>query len=413
MKYNGLVILLILFISISVSAQDQTNYIRQFQDLAIAEMLRTGIPASIKLAQAIHESNCGKSELAARANNHFGIKCGGDWRGKSFHKEDDDYQNGKLIKSCFRHFNSVMESYIAHSDFLTDPAKSGRYGSLFQLQPTDYKSWARGLSRAGYATDPQYANRLIDIIEKHELYRFDNEYESVTVSKSPPSSSGVTIVRYQNDVRYATAIVGDNVMILASRHDVQPAQLVRYNDDISSKDQNLIAGTKVYLQPKRGKYQGTQQHHLVKVGDDMVSISQQYGIKLEALLKRNGLQRHDVPMPRQKIALKGKNKSTPKTINPYEVPTTLPARENTNPAAPSDVVYVTHTPKTEPNQNGGPNVATVEVVRMPAGDAAHIVTKGETLYRIAREYGLTVDELKKRNNLSADTIRIGQKLSVK
>ncbi|HJW29100.1 MAG TPA: glucosaminidase domain-containing protein, partial [Saprospiraceae bacterium] len=132
-------------------AQDTDAYIRNFKDIAVAEMLRTGIPASIKLAQAMVESNCGTSELACKANNHFGIKCGGDWCGKTFRKEDDDYKDGELTKSCFREFKSPLESYVAHSDFLTDPKKATRYGPLFQLKPTDYKAWAYGLLKAGYA----------------------------------------------------------------------------------------------------------------------------------------------------------------------------------------------------------------------------------------------------------------------
>ena len=150
-------------------SQDNTTYINLYKDLAVAEMIRTGIPASIKLAQAMLESNCGRSELACKANNHFGIKCGNDWNGNHFKKEDDDYEDGQLVKSCFREFRTVYDSYVAHSDFLTDPAKSARYGFLFDLKTTDYQGWANGLSRAGYATDPQYANRLISLIEKYHL----------------------------------------------------------------------------------------------------------------------------------------------------------------------------------------------------------------------------------------------------
>lgn len=104
-------------------AQDAKTYIQNYKEIAVAEMLRTGIPASIKLAQGMVESNCGTSELACKANNHFGIKCGGDWSGKSFHKEDDDYKDGELTKSCFREFKTPFDSYVAHSDFLTDPKK--------------------------------------------------------------------------------------------------------------------------------------------------------------------------------------------------------------------------------------------------------------------------------------------------
>src|SRR5688572_5643549 len=173
-----------------VYAQDRADYIEQYKDIAVSEMMRTGIPASIKLAQAIHESSCGKSDLACKANNHFGIKCGNDWNGKTYKKEDDDYEGGQLVKSCFREFRSVHDSYIAHSDFLTDPAKAKRYGFLFELDVTDYKGWARGLSKAGYATDPQYASKIIDIIERYNLYELDSPSRRELASHAPKKSLG-------------------------------------------------------------------------------------------------------------------------------------------------------------------------------------------------------------------------------
>lgn len=147
------------------------NYIAQYKQIAILEMQRTGIPASIKMAQALLESGAGRSTLARKANNHFGIKCGGSWNGETFYREDDDYRNGKLIKSCFRKFDSAYDSFMAHSDFLTNQR---RYSFLFELSTEDYKSWARGLRKAGYATDKAYAGKLIEIIEKYELYKLDN-----------------------------------------------------------------------------------------------------------------------------------------------------------------------------------------------------------------------------------------------
>jgi hypothetical protein len=147
------------------------NYIAQYKQIAILEMQRTGIPASIKMAQALLESGAGRSTLARKANNHFGIKCGGSWNGETFYREDDDYRNGKLIKSCFRKFESAYDSFMAHSDFLTNQR---RYSFLFELSTEDYKSWARGLRKAGYATDKAYAGKLIEIIEKYELYKLDN-----------------------------------------------------------------------------------------------------------------------------------------------------------------------------------------------------------------------------------------------
>jgi len=147
------------------------QYIHQYKDIAIQEMGRTGVPASIKLAQGLLESNAGRSTLAQKAHNHFGIKCGGSWKGKTFYRKDDDYRNGKLVKSCFRKYKRATASYIAHSNFLTD---NRRYASLFSLSPKDYKAWAKGLKKAGYATSKTYASKLIKLIEEYQLYKFDH-----------------------------------------------------------------------------------------------------------------------------------------------------------------------------------------------------------------------------------------------
>ncbi len=159
------------------AAQNTHPYIEAFQDLAMHEMDRTGIPASITLAQGIIESAWGKGVLARSSNNHFGIKCKQEWAGQAFHLEDDDFDSeGNLVKSCFRAYEDAAASYLDHSDFLK---KGKRYASLFDLDPTDYVSWARGLQAAGYATDPEYANKLINKIEEYQLYRFDYGEEIV------------------------------------------------------------------------------------------------------------------------------------------------------------------------------------------------------------------------------------------
>ena len=145
--------------------RDKDNYIKKYKDIAMREMERSGVPASIKLAQGILESNAGKSTLARKANNHFGMKCGSQWKGKTFYKEDDDYdEEGRLIKSCFRVFPSAKECYVAHSEFLRDPRKRYRYGFVFELNPKDYRSWSKVLKTACYATIPIYAEKLIRII---------------------------------------------------------------------------------------------------------------------------------------------------------------------------------------------------------------------------------------------------------
>lgn len=147
------------------------SYIETFQYIAVSEMERTGIPASIKLAQGLLESNWGRSELSSFAHNHFGIKCGSSWEGKGYYKVDDDRdENGNLKESCFRVFESDEASYIAHSEFLLN---NRRYAFLFDYGSTDHKSWAKGLRKAGYATDPKYPSKLIGVIQKYQLDRFD------------------------------------------------------------------------------------------------------------------------------------------------------------------------------------------------------------------------------------------------
>lgn len=174
-----LLLALFFFFSFSVSANDHVDrYINGYKDIAQREMIRSGIPASIIIAQGIHESSWGRGALAINSNNHFGIKCKDYWTGPTYYIEDDDYMNGKLIKSCFRAYDNVEQSYIDHTDFLVD---NDRYASLFNYSTTDYKSWAKGLKKCGYATDPAYAEKLVRIIETHQLYRFDNYIQAPAV----------------------------------------------------------------------------------------------------------------------------------------------------------------------------------------------------------------------------------------
>lgn len=403
-------------------SQDRTAYIELYKSIAVSEMMRTGIPASIKLAQAMVESNCGKSELACKANNHFGIKCGNDWKGKSFKKEDDDFEDGRLVKSCFREFKTVFDSYIAHSDFLTDPAKSKRYGNLFSLDVTDYKGWAKGLSKAGYATDPQYAHKIIDIIERYELHHLDSPSGRDFATHAPKKSSGLRHSQYQNDVRYALTQAGDTPISLAERNDVTVRQIVRYNDDINDEYQELQEGSYVYLQPKRNKFNGKQKVHLMKPGENLVSISQHYGIKVDALAKRNGLNPGEVPAPNQKIVLKGKSKTKLRTIDPYDIPRHGPVDKKIMPVEMEKPVLVTSEKPAQASVDKTVVVtpkeikydtASVQTTRIVMTEATHTVAKGETLYAISRRYEVSLDELRKMNNLSADTISIGQKLIVK
>jgi flagellum-specific peptidoglycan hydrolase FlgJ len=163
--------LLLIFSLSSVPESDKISYIEQYRDLAIVEMHRSGIPASIILAQALHESNAGKSPLAQEANNHFGIKCKSYWTGNTYyHKDDDLDRRGNLIESCFRSYMTAVESYVDHSNFLME---TPHYAPLFQLDKDDFVAWAWGLKQCGYATDPDYAVKLIKIVNKYDLTQYD------------------------------------------------------------------------------------------------------------------------------------------------------------------------------------------------------------------------------------------------
>lgn len=177
---SGLILLMPLQ-SAKYSELPVLNYISQYDDIAVSEMHRTGIPASIKLAQAIHESRYGTSRLSSEANNHFGIKCKDHWKGNKFFQKDDDRVNGKLVPSCFRVYDDAFQSFWDHSDFLLENA---RYQPLFELNPWDYKAWAKGLKACGYATDPRYAKILIQKIEKYKLYKYDRIQPTLAFDES-------------------------------------------------------------------------------------------------------------------------------------------------------------------------------------------------------------------------------------
>lgn len=171
--FYGLLISVIGFFTWNENPTDELayTYIDQYKEIAIVEMHRTGIPASITLAQALHESGLGNSRLAVYAKNHFGIKCKSYWQGKTFQHKDDDFdKKGNLMNSCFRAYDTVIDSYVDHSNFLT---QSARYSELFDFDKTDYKRWAYGLKKCNYATDLQYAFKLIDKIERYNLQAYD------------------------------------------------------------------------------------------------------------------------------------------------------------------------------------------------------------------------------------------------
>ncbi|NBC06911.1 MAG: LysM peptidoglycan-binding domain-containing protein [Bacteroidetes bacterium] len=320
---SKLFIVPLLLLACITQAQSNTHleYIDRYKEIAIREMERAGIPASIKLAQGLLESGAGTSDLARRANNHFGIKCGGNWEGKTYYKKDDDYDDrGELIESCFRDYRNPESSYIAHSEFLRDPNKQYRYGFLFRLDPTDYKAWARGLKRAGYATSATYAIKLIDIIERYELHRYDRLTTTEVIAGGeevpqlgPEDDAVVTpgVIFTNNDVDYMLAREGETLNDIALRTRTDIGDVLSYNDQQYGRDEELDAGTVVYLQPKRNSFRGRREWHYVKEGETMFSISQIYGIDLGRLYRRNKLEKGEMPAVGERVKIRGWNVSDP------------------------------------------------------------------------------------------------------
>lgn len=287
-----IVILSLLLGITSVSAQRAQwnqryqNYIDEYKNIAIREMLKYNIPASITLAQGILESGAGGSELTRKGNNHFGIKCHG-WMGKTVYHDDDAKQE------CFRAYDNALQSYEDHSLFLVN---SARYKRLFQLSRTDYKGWAHGLKACGYATNPQYANRLIDLIELYKLYQYDKATSTdkfmvrhAGVSTMLSGGSSFHPIHIHNKNYYLKARRGDTYETIAKEVDISARKLARYNE--RNKKDRLSEGEVVWLKKKRTRADKMfkRKLHVVKSGESMYSIAQQYGIRLKSLYKKNRL----------------------------------------------------------------------------------------------------------------------------
>lgn len=254
------------------------DYINQYKDEAIKEMYLSGVPASITLAQGMLESGNGNSALAVYANNHFGIKCHKGWNGYSYYMDDDEKNE------CFRKYETVFESYSDHSDFLKS---RDRYAFLFELPRTDYKAWAKGLKQAGYATASNYAEQLIELIERYKLFEFDSDSGMPVKSLSETTRQTAKLELRQvlrfNHTRFIIARNGDSFFKIASEFNLELEDLLKYND--LPKGEKLQAGSKLYVQRKRRK--ALEPFHVVTKGETMHSISQLHGIRLYWLYKRN------------------------------------------------------------------------------------------------------------------------------
>ncbi len=324
---KNLFIFLMLFSACSYAQNKDAikNYIETYKDLAIREMIRTGVPASITLAQGIHESGAGNSKLAVIANNHFGIKCKSNWTGESM-RHDDDAKG-----ECFRKYVSAEDSYKDHSDFL----KNGtRYASLFTLDPEDYTGWANGLKQAGYATNPKYPQVLIKMVEEYGL----QQYSLIALGKMPdpdskwavttaklnteiPASTIETKVVIQekvpidypsgqfhiNDTKVIYATKGTPFLAIAKKYDVDLSKLFEFNE--LEKTEQLENDQLIFLQRKRKT--GNNEFHTVMPGETMYDIAQAEAIRLESLLELNKLHDGERPAVGEKLYLKTKAPSMP------------------------------------------------------------------------------------------------------
>ena len=283
---NRLILTFVCLLGI-LSLQAQTRnkqyeeYIKQYRDIAVEEMKKYHIPASITLAQGLLESGAGQSTLARKTNNHFGIKCGSDWNGKSV-RHDDDERN-----ECFRAYKHPKQSYEDHSKFLVSRP---RYASLFKLDITDYKGWARGLKKAGYATNPRYAEQLIGIIELYDLDKYDKKGGLKWMKENPnPHQPYIA-----NGLVYIVVRQGDTWKSISKEFDISRKKLRKYND--LYKGYELKVGDILYLEKKNRRADKEHIVHVLRAGESMYSISQKYGIRLKRLYKLNKMS-EDEPTP--------------------------------------------------------------------------------------------------------------------
>ncbi|MFT5581909.1 MAG: hypothetical protein ACI9G9_001171 [Psychromonas sp.] len=297
---------IMLFTTMTASAISKNEeYINVWKSTAVIQMLEHGIPASITIAQGILESGAGTSKLATKGKNHFGIKCN-DWSGKKMYHDDDKK------RECFRVYSSAEESFIDHSLFL----KKERYADLFLLQITDYRGWAKGLKKKGYATNPKYPDLLIELIEKYNLNQYDkldpmadrrlerkinkneeksNETEGEATQKRNRGEEKKLktwksfLTEESNEIirpQFVVSHEGDTYYRLAVKYDMGLWQLRKYND-FNPSDEFLRPGQRVYLMPKAHKSMDKINYTVKSEDEDLYNISQQEGVKLSRLVKSN------------------------------------------------------------------------------------------------------------------------------
>lgn len=377
-KTISLVLAVVCFMSARAQKMTIEEYIARYKDLAMDEMRRTGVPAAVKLAQGIHETESGNSDLVKRSNNHFGIKCKTGWTGESVSHDDD------ALGECFRKYPTAEDSYRDHSDFLK---RSARYQFLFNLKPTDYKGWAHGLKRAGYATNPRYPLIIIKYIEEHNLQEYTNIVLQGNVNKAdlakaddrpavadaPDSTVESPALTEQeeeervsetrtgktlfNGLRAAWVRSGTSLLAIATEHRIALSRLLEFND--LEHDGLLVNDEWLYLERKRKAAKIPS--YVTGVEETPRSVAQLQAVQLKSLLEYNGF---------------GAREKIPAGTTVY-----LQPRNTEAPRSKKEVVV-------------------------------HEVQPKEGLYAISRKYQVPVQEIRSLNRLESDKLSIGQKLVI-
>jgi LysM repeat protein len=364
--------------SFSLSAQriSVEEYIEQFKDIAISEMKRTGVPASITLAQGILETENGNSELVKKSNNHFGIKCKNTWTGETVTHDDD--ANGE----CFRAYTNAAESYRDHSDFLK---ANQRYNALFNLGAEDYAGWARGLKKAGYATNPKYPELLIKYVEQYNLQQYTlialNKQPETDIAKTEdnktvaPAEVAVENPIPENDIAIAandpdkvisinkTKCVfskkGTSLLVIANKHKISLSKLMEFND---MEEEGLLGKDQLIYLEKKSKA-GEKEFYIVQPGETLYDAAQKNAVQLKYLLEYNNLKANAKLSPKAKLFLQSGFLGAVKNADSRK-------------------------------------------------SKVHLVGPKEGLYSIARTYNVTVQQLKEWNKLNSDNLKIGQEIIV-
>ena len=431
---------LVIFIQSATSQarQDVLCYIAKYKDIALEEMVRCKIPASITLAQGLHESSYGKSKLSCEANNHFGIKCKGEWDGKKFYQNDDE------PNECFRVYEQAEDSYADHSDFLITRS---RYAGLFDLPITDYKAWAHGLKSAGYATNPKYAEILIKTIEDYNLTDFDKQglamiddheklmawpletaqpvlankenHSAITTTTvatttsiptqtfsdpkkeeknlkasnkifAPATSAANQKETTVNGVKAIKAQGNIDPLTIAFDYQIQYAQVLALND--MNEGDHFKDGENIFLQSKKAR--GAETNYTVLAGESMHDISQKTGVKMKDLYQKNLMVMNDQPVAGESLALQEKRAKAPRTLAYSDFLKSL-ANNIAKPVS-------TETSST-------PNLIKKSEVQQAK---QYTVGPTDTLYSIAKRFNTSVRQLCVINNLQSAELRPGQTLVI-